>query len=221
MAHYDDVLSELREKGTILANQYIVELYNILRDEEKLPPEDCRAKIEHDCSDLWSKATILKFMPSEAKDDKKQKAGKIGAESKTKKRKPILLASGAIDNGARTNLAENDPIFQNEADSNRFLCEDDHRSIADGEPSGSTDTAKPMPYEDLDIEYSKSLNHEMPEQKPSYTGPSYGILILPSKFAEEIHDKIEDVVQGNGLRKVPEFTFKHDGQRVIEIKMAL
>ena len=38
--HYDDVLNELRQKGQRLANQYIVELYIILRDEEK-----CHLKI--------------------------------------------------------------------------------------------------------------------------------------------------------------------------------
>src|ERR1051325_6775320 len=75
LGHYDDVLEELRQKGQMLAVKYIVELYNILRDEEKLPPRDCRAKIEHDCLDLWSKATIRKYLPPEAKDSLKQKAG--------------------------------------------------------------------------------------------------------------------------------------------------
>jgi hypothetical protein len=37
-SHYDDILNELRQKGERLVNQYIVELYNILRDEEKMPP---------------------------------------------------------------------------------------------------------------------------------------------------------------------------------------
>jgi len=86
MSHYDDVLSELREKGSLLANRYINELYNILKDEEKLPPADCRAKIEYDCRDIWSQDTIMKYMPPEAKDAKKQKAGKIGGESKSKKK---------------------------------------------------------------------------------------------------------------------------------------
>ena len=54
MSHYDDVLSELKDKGEKLAIRYVTELYIILRDEEKLQPEDCRAKIEHDCLDLWS-----------------------------------------------------------------------------------------------------------------------------------------------------------------------
>jgi hypothetical protein len=87
MSHYDEVLSALKEKGHRLANQYIVELYAILRDEERLPPEDCRAKIEHDCIDLWSKATIRKCLPPEARDPKKQIAGKIGGENKQKKKK--------------------------------------------------------------------------------------------------------------------------------------
>jgi hypothetical protein len=87
MSHYDDVLAALKEKGHKLASEYIVELYTILRDEERLPPEDCRAKIEHDCLDLWSKATIRKCLPPEARDLKKQIAGKIGGENKQKKKK--------------------------------------------------------------------------------------------------------------------------------------
>jgi hypothetical protein len=81
MSHYDDVLSNLKEKGHKLANQYIVELYTILKDEEKLPAEDCRAKIEHDCLDLWSKATIRKCLPPEARDyDDDEKSDKQGEE---------------------------------------------------------------------------------------------------------------------------------------------
>ena len=56
LSHYDKVLCEARQKGELIANKYIFELYTILRDEEHLPPEDCRAKIEQDCIDLWSKA---------------------------------------------------------------------------------------------------------------------------------------------------------------------
>jgi hypothetical protein len=75
LSHYDVVLEELRE-----ANQYIVELYFILRDEEKLPPKDCRAKIEQDCLDLWSEATIRKYLPDEARHSqtKSWKRGRRG-----------------------------------------------------------------------------------------------------------------------------------------------
>jgi hypothetical protein len=40
-----------------------------------MPPEHCRDKIEHDCVDLWSKATIRKYLPSEVKDPKKRQTG--------------------------------------------------------------------------------------------------------------------------------------------------
>src|SRR5689334_18418955 len=106
----------------MLANKYIVELYNILRDEEKLPPEDCRARIEHDCVDLWSKATIRKYLPPEAKNPKKQIAGKIGGENKSNKKKyesTELLVTQTTD-GARINLAENDSFSQNEQESMTF-----------------------------------------------------------------------------------------------------
>src|SRR5215208_4359197 len=117
-SHYDDVLNELRQKGEKLANQYIVELYNILRDEEKMPPEDCRDKIEHDCVDLWSKATIRKYLPPESKDPKKRQAGKMGGN---RKKAMLLLAQNAGEGkGARTVLAENDSNNRNGQESQTF-----------------------------------------------------------------------------------------------------
>jgi hypothetical protein len=113
-SHYDNVLEELRQKGQKLASEYISELYNILKDEEKLPPEDCRAQIEHDCLDLWSRATIRKYLPPEAKDPKKQKAGKAGGEKK--KELQVLAAQ----NGARMDLAENDSVSEKEEESTSF-----------------------------------------------------------------------------------------------------
>ena len=119
ISHYDDILNELRQKGERLANQYIVELYNILRDEEKMPPEDCRDKIEHDCVDLWSRATIRKYLPTEAKDSKKRQAGKMGGEEK-KKKAVLLLAQNTAEGIARTVLAENDSYEQNKQESQTF-----------------------------------------------------------------------------------------------------
>ena len=79
--------------------------------------------IEHDCLDLWSKATIKKYLPPEAKDAKKQKAGKIGAENKSNKNKKAMLLIANSTNGARINLAENDCISQNEQESTTFRSE--------------------------------------------------------------------------------------------------
>ena len=123
-SHYDEALKEIKEKGERLANQYIVELYVILRDEEKLQPQDCRAKIEHDCIDLWSKATIRKYLPSEAKeakDSKKQKAGKIGAENKNENAMELLVTQNEDGrDGARTDLAGIDSVSQKERNSAVF-----------------------------------------------------------------------------------------------------
>jgi hypothetical protein len=220
MSHYDDVLSELRQRGSTLAIQYINELYSILRDEEKLPHADCRAKIEHDCIDLWSKTTIMKYMPPEAKDTKKRNAGKIGGESKSKK-KTLLLASGVSDDGARINLAENDSVNQNEVESGRFQREDNPQSLVRGsdELSESDDTTKHISYDDAMSEPPKSLIQELPEQKHSDARSSYGILTLSSKFAEEIHDLI-DYAQGNGHGNIPEFKLRHNGQHVTEIEVS-
>jgi hypothetical protein len=90
-SHYNEVLNELRQKGEKLANQYIVKLYNILRDEEKMLPEDCRDKIERDCVDLWSRATVKKYLPPESKDPKKRQAGKMGGENKKKIKRSLYL----------------------------------------------------------------------------------------------------------------------------------
>lgn len=98
MSRYDEVLDEARKKGELIANKYIFELYNILRDEENLQPEDCRAKIEHDCSDLWSKATIRKFLPEEAKNPKKSKAGKLGGRTEEEIRERRQSAINRADN---------------------------------------------------------------------------------------------------------------------------
>jgi hypothetical protein len=117
-SHHDEVLNELRQKGEKLANQYIVELYNILRDEEKMLPEDCRDKIEHDCVDIWSKATIRKYLPPESKDPKKRQAGKIGGENK--KKAMLLLVQNTGEEGARTVLTENDSDNQNKQESETF-----------------------------------------------------------------------------------------------------
>jgi hypothetical protein len=120
-SHYDQVLNELRQKGERLANQYIVELYIILREEEKMPPEDCRDKIEHDCEKLWSRATIRKYLPPEAKDLKKRQAGKMGGEEKKKKAMLLLAQQNTGEGeGARTVLAENDSYEQNKQESQTF-----------------------------------------------------------------------------------------------------
>jgi hypothetical protein len=157
--HYDQVLNELRQKGQRLANQYIVELYNILRDEEKMPPEDCKDKIEHDCVDLWSKATIRKYLPPEAKDQKKRQAGKIGGEEK--KKKAMLLLAESTEQGARINLAENDSYEQNKQESQTFLNQLNQQLEARQPTQELYDISKMLADKDSEIERLKQQTVEL------------------------------------------------------------
>lgn len=76
--NYDRALATTKREASSIADKRIPELYWILREEERKSPEDARAIIERDLIDTWSRATIDKHMPTEAKDEQKIKAGKIG-----------------------------------------------------------------------------------------------------------------------------------------------
>jgi hypothetical protein len=91
MSHYDEVLKEARAKASGSAKEYIPKLFHILVDEEGRKPEEARAIIEHDLISYWAKTTVSKYLPQEAKDEIKAKAGKEGAE----KKKIMLLADGS------------------------------------------------------------------------------------------------------------------------------
>jgi hypothetical protein len=164
-SHYDDILNELRQKGEKLANQYIVELYIILRDEEKMPPEDCRDKIEHDCVDLWSKATIRKYLPPESKNPKKREAGKIGGEEK--KKAMVLIAaqqSTTEGRGARTVLAENGSYEQNKQESQTFHNQLNQQLEARKPTQELYDVSKMLDDKDRIIESLKQEREELQEK---------------------------------------------------------
>jgi hypothetical protein len=81
LTEYDKLLEEVRIKAEAFrstAREYIPKMYWALRNENpNLTPEDARDRIEKDCVDIWSKRTILDALPDEAKDLKKQKAGRL------------------------------------------------------------------------------------------------------------------------------------------------
>ena len=65
-------------QNQLTAKEYIPKMYLALRDENpNFTPEDARDRIEKDCVNIWSKRTILDALPDEAKDLKKQKAGRL------------------------------------------------------------------------------------------------------------------------------------------------
>jgi hypothetical protein len=228
ISHYDEVLYEARKKGELIANKYIFELYTILRDEEHLEPEDCRAKIEHDCVDLWSKATIRKFLPEEAKNQKKSKAGKIRAEQKKKleeeeKPKSQLVeqtTDGSIitttttdssgSSGARTNLAENSSFGQEEKESRRF-----HRSfsqqLAERTPSPELiEATKIISARDQRIKELEDLTRSNSDWQINSE------LYLPAKIARQIHDIID--ISKSASMSETDFILRHDGSQIIAVK---
>ena len=60
------------------AKDYVPKMYWILRAENpELAPEDARDRIEKDCVGIWSRRALLYALPDEAKDSKRQIAGRL------------------------------------------------------------------------------------------------------------------------------------------------
>jgi hypothetical protein len=236
MSHYDDVLSNLKEKGHKLANQYIVELYTILKDEERLPPEDCRAKIEHDCLDLWSKATIRKCLPPEARDPKKQIAGRIGGENKQKKKKTkramlVIAGDGNVqstdleesspvsqneEDSARTNLAENASVTQKEEELRTFHEEVDQQLSARTLSPELLEANKIISDRDREIEELKKDRTEMLKEYPVTSNSA--LLFLPHNLAMDVYEAIRDnVSSSSSSARAVGFNLEHNWEEVTAV----
>jgi hypothetical protein len=189
-SHYDDILNELRQKGERLANQYIVELYNILRDEEKMPPEDCRDKIEHDCMDHWSKATIRKYLPPESKDPKKRQAGKIGGEQK--KKAILLLAQNTAEGSAITVLAENDSYDQNKQESQTFHNQLNQQLEVREPTQALYDISKMLADKDREVERLKEEREEL-QEKVMIMKETNGEVVLSNDLLTEMFSASREV----------------------------
>ena len=235
-SHYDDVLNELKEKGEKLANRYIVELYNILRDEEKLRPEDCRAKIEHDCIDLWSKATIRKYLPPEARDPKKQQAGKIGGENKKKKEAMLMAATAGNESSqsiefeenclvsqneqysAGFNLAENASISQKEEESTTFHNQLNQQLSTRALSAELLEANKIIADRDKEIEELKKDNGRLLNE---YQLSNRGQLLLRNRLAMDIYNAISSSSSAAAASStIPDFMLEYDKQEVIAVHPA-
>jgi hypothetical protein len=188
-SHYNEVLNELTQEGKRLAYQYIVELYNILRDEEKMPPEDCRDKIEQDCVDIWSKATIRKYLPPEAKDPKKRQAGKMGGDEKKKKEMLLLVTqqNTTEGGGARTSLAENDSYEQNNQESQTFHSQLNQQLEARQPTQELYDISKMFDEKDSEIE---RLKQERVGLQVKMTKVVNGIIILSTDLLVKMFSEL-------------------------------
>ena len=215
MSHYDDVLYEARQRGEMIANKYISELYNILRDEEQLPPEDCREKIEHDCLDIWSKATIRKFLPEETKNPKKRAAGKIASQQKktVKEGEPLQAIALTSDGGKAVgmNPAENNSFDQKEQESRAFHKEFDQAL--------STRTISPELLEAQKIISDKDekiveLRKLLFEQQSDPSVVLDNTLFMSHRFAKQIYNFITE------LKKASDFIIEHDGHEVTAVQVS-
>jgi hypothetical protein len=81
LSEYDDILEKAREAAEQFrstAKEFIPKMYRALCNENRnISPEDARDRIEKDCARIWVKRTILDALPDEAKNQEKQKAGRL------------------------------------------------------------------------------------------------------------------------------------------------
>jgi hypothetical protein len=110
LSEYDDILEKARqaaEQFRSTAKEFIPKMYKALRNENtNISPDDAKDRIEKDCVGIWSKRTILDALPDEAKNQEKQKAGRLRQKehnsaafsaAASAKRKIIVSSQGTID----------------------------------------------------------------------------------------------------------------------------
>jgi len=146
LSEYDDLLEELKRKVDAFrqttAKEYIPNMYRALRNQyPSLSPQDARKRIERDCFGIWEERTILDALPDEAKDLKKQKAGRLrqkkansaavaAAQLTEKKVKVMIDTEGkSIDNSIpqpiTTLMSFNDPPSPSADNHNQLQNNDD------------------------------------------------------------------------------------------------
>ena len=240
MSHYNDVLEELKKKKEKLASEYITKMYIILRDEECRPPEECRAKIESDCSDIWSEDTIRRYLPIEVKNTAKRKAGKISAEVKKKKAKeaammkeakPLVVNSGSRSSSCHISSSIGNFSSNSSHDSSNSVGMDptENASVRQ-KKQGSTAFQEiknsQRPEGVLTEDYFSSLiadrlkDEALEELEISSIGDQYmnnKFLLLPSELAVQIYS---DMNASRGSQIIPEFELEHDGIRIVSVRMS-
>ena len=229
LSHYQQVLDELREKKENLASKYITELYLILSEEEHLSPGQCRAKIESDCSDIWSEDTIRKYLPPETKDKTKRKTGKISAEiKKRKKEKEQVITQNR--NGQLTALIDN-PSSRGENNNANDKNENDNSvgiNPTENCPVGQKkhkSGAFQQVAEAWDDNYFTALltdRHkeevlEMMEDPLMLVDVSLekSLLLLPPELAEQIYIEVNT---SRTSEIIPEFELEHDGTKILSVR---
>jgi hypothetical protein len=98
LSTYDELLERVKaiaQAHQFKAKEYIPKMYWALRNENSnVTPEDARDRIQKDCVGIWGKRTLLNAIPDEAKDPKKQKAGRL----RQKETNSAALIAASSDN---------------------------------------------------------------------------------------------------------------------------
>ena len=136
----------------------------------------------------------LDFLPPEYKDVKKQKAGKDSGE---KKKELQLLAA---QNGARTNLAEDDFFSQNEEESSTFHNQLNQRLSTRTLSPDLLEVSKIIADKDKRIEELERLLNE--NHQTSTTGQ----LLLRNILAKDIYNFIRSSAEA-----IVDFILEYDG----------
>lgn len=131
MSKYDDYLAILDSEYVTLQDEkkkfkesskdWILKLYEALKEEKELTKDDRRERLKQDCLKYWSSDTFNKFLPDELKDPQKVEAGKKGREKQLEeqqKQKTVITTDGQPftqneDDSARKNRADNDSDSEN------------------------------------------------------------------------------------------------------------
>jgi archaellum component FlaC len=149
--------------------------------------------------DIWSRATIRKYLPPESKDPKKHQAGKIGGENK---KKAMLLLAENTEQGARINLAEDDSYEQNKQESETFHNQLNQQLEAWEVSQELYDISKMLSDKDSEIE---RLKQERVELQVKMTKVANGIIILPNDLLVKMISESRAV---GGGREVKYFYLK-------------
>lgn len=151
-----------------------------------MPNEDIRATVTNDCADVWSKATIRKFMPDDYKDPKKQAAGKKRQENRLEEPIPV----GTVP-------TENSPDSQTEQESERF---EDMDKGPDVKHTHKVINQLKSELKNVRETYEARLKEEEEKEKLSYVENPDNL----EKIPEIIDDKIGPVKIQN-LSKISQF----------------
>ena len=157
-------------------------------------------------------------MPPEAKDLKKQKAGKIAAENK--KEKKAILQVAQSENGARTNLAENVSISQNEEESRSFHNELNQQLSSRTLSPELLEANKIIADKDQRIEELKKDKEKLLEkqqQQHHLTRINSALLFLPYKLAMEIYDNIAGAAASSTTTAIAGFDIEYDEEQITAI----